>query len=67
MENQDLSIAPGMYANAELQLARAVNVVTIPVEALVLKGNQDTVYVLDAKQSRSHPDCGGRPAGIETG
>jgi multidrug efflux system membrane fusion protein len=45
--NQDLSIAPGMYANAQLQLATAMHVLTIPVEALVLKGTQQTVYVLD--------------------
>ena len=48
VENQDLSIAPGMYANAEMQLARASNVTTIPVEALVLKGNRETVYALDS-------------------
>ena len=48
VENQDLSIAPGMYANAEMQLARVDNVTTVPVEALVLKGNQETVYALDA-------------------
>ncbi len=48
VENRDLSIAPGMYANAELQLARSDNVVTIPVEALVLRGAGETVYVLDA-------------------
>jgi multidrug efflux pump subunit AcrA (membrane-fusion protein) len=47
VENKDLSIDPGMYANTSLQLARAENVLTIPVEALVLKGNRDTVYVLD--------------------
>ncbi len=48
VENRDLSIAPGMYANAELELARADNVVTIPVEALVLRGAEETAYVLDA-------------------
>jgi len=48
VENQDLSISPGMYANTQMQLAHADNVVTIPVEALVLKGNQETVYALDA-------------------
>ena len=47
VENRDLSIDPGMYANALLQLNRAQNVLTIPVEALVLKGRQETVYVLD--------------------
>jgi len=48
VENQDLSISPGMYANTEMQLGHAEKVVTIPVEALVLKGNQETVYLLDA-------------------
>ncbi|MGA2674452.1 MAG: efflux RND transporter periplasmic adaptor subunit [Terracidiphilus sp.] len=48
VENQDLSIAPGMYANTQMQLAHADNVTTIPVEALVLKGNRETVYALDA-------------------
>jgi RND family efflux transporter MFP subunit len=47
VENKDLSIAPGMYANTLLQLARVHDVVTVPVEALVLKGSQQTVYVLD--------------------
>ena len=47
VENQDLSISPGMYANTEMQLGHAENVVTIPVEALVLSGSQETVYLLD--------------------
>jgi RND family efflux transporter MFP subunit len=48
VENQDLSIAPGMYANTQLQLGHADNVTTIPVDALVLNGNAETVYLLDA-------------------
>ena len=49
VENKDLSIAPGMYANTALQLASVKNVVTIPVEALVLNSQQqETVYVLDS-------------------
>ena len=48
VENQDLSISPGMYANTEMQLAHASNVTTIPVEALVLKGDREAVYVLDS-------------------
>jgi RND family efflux transporter MFP subunit len=46
--NQDLSIAPGMYANAQLQLATATHVLTVPVESLVLKETQTVAYVLDA-------------------
>lgn len=48
VENSDLSIDPGMYANALLQLDRAQGVLTAPVEALVLKGRQQTVYALDS-------------------
>ena len=47
VENKDLSISPGSYANTLLQLAHVTNVVTIPVEALVLNAGQETVYVLD--------------------
>src|ERR1700758_178938 len=48
VDNGDLSIDPGMYANAVLQLGRAQGVLTIPVEALVLKGRQQIVYALDS-------------------
>jgi RND family efflux transporter MFP subunit len=47
VENRDLSISPGMYANTMLRLAHIENVVTIPIEALVLNGRKQVVYVLD--------------------
>jgi RND family efflux transporter MFP subunit len=47
VDNKDLSIAPGMYANTMLRLAHVENVVTLPVEALVIKGRDQVVYVLD--------------------
>jgi RND family efflux transporter MFP subunit len=47
VDNKDLSIAPGMYANTMLRLAHVENVVTVPVEALVIKGRDQVVYVLD--------------------
>src|ERR1700744_1547008 len=53
VENRDLSIDPGMYADTQLQLNHADNVLTIPVEALSLKGNNDVVYVLDS-ENRVH-------------
>ena len=53
VENKDLSIAPGMYANAMLRLAHVDNVVTIPLEALVIQSSQQVVYVLD-KSNRVH-------------
>lgn len=47
VENRDLAIAPGMYANTALRLAHAENVITVPIEALVLNGNQRFVYAID--------------------
>jgi RND family efflux transporter MFP subunit len=47
VDNKDLSISPGMYANTQMQIDHAENVITIPVEALVLNGNRTTVYILD--------------------
>ena len=47
VDNKDLSIAPGMYANTALELASVKNAVTIPVEALVMnQQKQETVFVL---------------------
>ncbi|MGP8253287.1 MAG: efflux RND transporter periplasmic adaptor subunit [Terracidiphilus sp.] len=48
VENQNLSISPGMYANTALRLAHVENVVTVPVDALVLNRQKQTVYVLDS-------------------
>jgi RND family efflux transporter MFP subunit len=53
VENKDLSIDPGMYANTQLQLSHAEDVLSIPVEALVFRNKQDVVYVLDS-QNRVH-------------
>jgi RND family efflux transporter MFP subunit len=46
VDNRDLSISPGMYANTLLRLAHVESVVTIPLEALVIQGQQRVVYVL---------------------
>jgi RND family efflux transporter MFP subunit len=53
VENRDLSISAGMYANTQMRLAHVEGVTTIPVEALVLKGNQETVFALDS-ENRIH-------------
>jgi RND family efflux transporter MFP subunit len=47
VQNKDLSISPGMYANTMLRLVHVENAITIPLEALVLNGQQQYVYVLD--------------------
>jgi RND family efflux transporter MFP subunit len=47
VENRDLAISPGMYANTMLRLAHVENVVTVSIDALVLNRNQRVVYVLD--------------------
>jgi multidrug efflux pump subunit AcrA (membrane-fusion protein) len=38
-----------MYANTQLQLGHVENVLTIPVEALVLRGAKEVVYVVDSE------------------
>ena len=48
VDNKDLAIDSGMYANAQMRLAHADNVLTIPVGALMLKANGDEVYALDS-------------------
>jgi RND family efflux transporter MFP subunit len=48
VQNKDLSISPGMYANTMLRLGHVENAVTIPGEALVLNGQQRMAYVLDS-------------------
>lgn len=47
VENRDLAIAPGMYANTMLRLGHVEDSVTIPIEALVINGRQRVVYVVD--------------------
>jgi len=49
VENRDLSLTPGMYANAQLQLARHDNVLTIPVQAVVQNGAASSILVVDAQ------------------
>ena len=46
--NKDLSLDPGMYANAQMQLGRVDNALTLPVEALLLREKRRLVYVVDA-------------------
>lgn len=53
VKNKDLSIDPGMYANTQLELAHESNVLTLPVEALILRGSQEVVYILDG-ENRIH-------------
>jgi RND family efflux transporter MFP subunit len=48
VENKDLSLTPGMYANTAIELERHDNVLTIPVPALIRNGNQSSVLVVDA-------------------
>ena len=66
VDNKDLSIAPGMYANTALQLAHAENTVTIPVEALVSQcpGSADGLRA-GCRQSHSYPQRSDRNTGIE--
>lgn len=49
VENKDLSIVPGMYANTTLQLEHYDHVLTVPVGAIVEQGDQRVVYAVDAQ------------------
>lgn len=54
--NADLTLTPGMYANATLQLERHDNTLTIPIQAVIQNGNQASVLVVDAQNRvESHP------------
>jgi RND family efflux transporter MFP subunit len=48
VENKDLSIVPGMYANTEFQIAHVQDVLTVPVGAIVVRNHQQVAYVLDS-------------------
>ncbi len=47
VENKDLSLTPGMYANATLELERKDNVLTIPGQAVIHNGSHDSVLIVD--------------------
>jgi RND family efflux transporter MFP subunit len=46
--NNDLTLTPGMYANATLQLEHHDNTLTIPIQAVLQNGSQAGVLVVDA-------------------
>jgi RND family efflux transporter MFP subunit len=48
VENKNLSLTPGEYANTTIELERHDNVLTIPVQAVEENGNQASVLVVDA-------------------
>jgi RND family efflux transporter MFP subunit len=49
VENKNLSLTPGMYANTTLELQRRDNVLTIPVQAVLHNGNRESVLVVDSQ------------------
>jgi len=49
VENQDLSLTPGMYANTTIELERRDHVLTIPVQAVLNNGNQSTALIVDGQ------------------
>jgi len=48
VDNPGLAIDSGMYANALMRLNHADQVLTVPVGAIVLHGDRQQLYVLDA-------------------
>jgi len=47
VENKDLSLTPGEYANTTIELQRHNNVLTIPVQAVIRNGNEESALVVD--------------------
>ncbi len=50
VENKDLSLTPGEYANTTIELERHDKVLTIPVQAVIRNGNHQSVLVVDASR-----------------
>lgn len=50
VENKDLSLTPGEYANTTIELERHDNVLTIPVQAVIRNGSHQSVLVVDASR-----------------
>jgi RND family efflux transporter MFP subunit len=49
VENKDLSLTPGMYANTTIELERRDHVLTIPVQAVLTNGNQSSALIVDSQ------------------
>ena len=47
VENKDLSLTPGMYADTTLELQHAENVLSVPVQAVLQSANGQYVLVVD--------------------
>ena len=47
VSNPQRVLVPGLYADAELVFDQAVNVLTVPVQALNREGNETTVFVVN--------------------
>jgi RND family efflux transporter MFP subunit len=50
VENKNLSLTPGEYANTTIELERHDNVLTIPVQAVIRNDNRQSVLVVDASR-----------------
>ena len=48
VDNKDLSLTPGEYANTTIELERHDNVLTLPVQSVIRNGSQQSVLVVDA-------------------
>lgn len=53
--NKDGGILPGMFAKLTIPLQRRDNVVTVPQEAVLLRGNRTLVYVVEKGVARARP------------
>ena len=49
VDNADLSLTPGMYANTTLELNREENALSVPVQAVIQSGDGHYVLIVDAR------------------
>ncbi len=49
VDNADLSLTPGMYADASIELEHEENALSVPVQAVVQRGNEHYVLVVDGQ------------------
>jgi RND family efflux transporter MFP subunit len=53
IDNEESSLKPGMFINAEIEFARRDNAKLVPFSALVQRGNRQGVFIADAENRKA--------------
>ncbi|MGQ9472256.1 MAG: efflux RND transporter periplasmic adaptor subunit [Candidatus Aminicenantales bacterium] len=54
VENEEGLLKPGMFINAEIEFARHDSAKIVPFSSLVMRGNQQGIFVADLENRRAH-------------